>query len=177
MSETYIGEVRAFGFTFAMRNWAYCDGQILPIQQNAALFSILGTSYGGNGTTTFGLPNLQGNAPMAPGQGPGLSLHDLGETGGSATVTLTPNQVPSHTHGLQGSPRDAEEGTPTAQSSLARSNPGFVYKQPSGANQPQPMAAGILGGAVGGNAPHNNMMPYLALNFCIALQGIYPSRS
>ena len=177
MANPFIAEIRIFPFNFAPVGWASCNGQLIPISQNTALFSLLGTTFGGNGTSSFGLPNLQGNAPMAPGQGPGLSLHDLGETGGSATVTLTPNQVPSHTHGLQGSPRDAEEGTPTAQSSLARSNPGFVYKQPSGANQPQPMAAGILGGAVGGNAPHNNMMPYLALNFCIALQGIYPSRS
>src|SRR6202161_5001908 len=112
MSDQFVAEIRIFGFTFPPTGWAYCNGQLLPISQNTALFSLLGTNYGGNGTSTFALPNLQGSAPMHPGQGPGLSLHDLGETGGSTTVSLLESEMPSHPHALQASPRDATLDNP-----------------------------------------------------------------
>jgi microcystin-dependent protein len=172
----FLAEIRIFPFGFAPKGWAQCNGQLMPISQNTALFSLLGTTYGGDGRSSFALPNLQGSAPMAPGQGPGLSLHDLGETGGETTVTLFQTEVPGHSHALRASPRPADLDKPSSQYSLARSSPD-IYKTPAGAATPQPLAAGALGGAVGGNLPHNNMQPYLTLNFCIALQGVFPARS
>lgn len=177
MSTPYVAEIRIFPFNFAPVGWAQCNGQLMPITQNTALFSLIGTYFGGNGTTNFALPNLQGAVPLSTGQGAGLSLYNLGDSGGYEMVDLPTFQVPQHTHALQANAREAELNTPGPQNSLARSSPGFIYKVPSGAATPQPLDKGVLGPPVGGNQPHNNLMPYLTLNFCIALQGIYPPRS
>lgn len=173
MSNPFLAEIRIFPFNFPPKGWAFCDGQILPLSQNTALFSLLGTTYGGDGKSNFALPNMQGNSPMHPGQGPGLSLHDLGETGGEQAVTLLESEIPSHTHALQADPRPATLDTPGPQNALARSSPN-IYKAPT-ANIVQ--LAGQAVAPAGGDQPHNNMMPYLTLNFCIALQGVYPPRS
>jgi microcystin-dependent protein len=145
----------------------------LPLSQNTALFSLLGTTYGGNGKSNFALPDLQGRAPMHPGQGPGLSLHDLGETGGSETVTLLESEIPAHTHALQVFNDVGEDRIPGATEALARSTGGLLYT-PTGALTP--MSPQALPPA-GGDQPHNNMMPFLTFYFCIALQGVYPPRA
>lgn len=174
MADPFVAEIRIFGFNFAPRGWAFCDGQLLPISQNTALFSLLGTTYGGNGKSTFALPNLQGCAPMHPGQGPGLSLHDLGETGGSETVTLLESEIPSHGHTLaaQSTPLGGT-ANPTG-NTLNRVASGNLYAV-SNANLVA-MAPEALAPA-GGSQPHNNMMPYLTASFCIAMQGVFPLRS
>jgi microcystin-dependent protein len=173
--DPFVAEIRIFPFNFAPKGWAFCDGQLMPLSQNTALFSLLGTTYGGDGKSNFALPDLQGNAPMHPGQGPGLSLHDLGETGGSETVTLLESEIPSHSHTLQAqtTPANLEVGAPDR--SLARSAGGFAYKQSPFTNLVS-MAPEALTPS-GGDQPHNNLMPYLTLNFCIALQGVYPPRT
>jgi microcystin-dependent protein len=148
----------------------------MTISQNTALFSLLGTFFGGNGVSNFALPDLQGTAPMHWGQGPGLSDHFLGDSGGVPAVALLEQEVPPHAHSLQASAHTANLNNPSPSNSLARSTPGYIYKQPAGAATPQPLATGVMGGAVGGGQPHNNMMPYQTLNFCIALQGVYPPR-
>jgi len=173
--DPFVAEIRIFPFNFAPRGWAFCNGQILPISQNTALFSLLGTTYGGDGKSNFALPNLQGSAPMHPGQGPGLSLHDLGETGGSDTVTLLESEMPAHSHGLQAQTNPASLNVGAPDRSLARSASGFAYKQSPFTNLVS-MAPAALSPS-GGDLPHNNLMPYLTLNFCIALQGIYPPRT
>lgn len=171
--DPFVAEIRIFPFNFAPKGWAFCDGQILPLSQNTALFSLLGTTYGGDGKSNFALPNMQGNAPMHPGQGPGLSLHDLGETGGSDTVSLLESEIPSHAHALMASNQPGEDPQAVGEA-LARS---------VGANLYQASNAGLVnlsGNALapaGGDQPHNNMQPYLTLNFCIALQGVYPPRT
>lgn len=173
MADPFVAEIRIFPFNFAPRGWAFCDGQLLPLSQNTALFSLLGTTYGGNGKSNFALPNLQGNAPMQPGQGPGLSLHDLGETGGSQTVTLLESEIPAHTHALMSMIVPADAQAP-AGNAIARTIGATPYLPPAGA----PLVA-MSGNAIapaGGDAPHNNMQPYLTLNFCIALQGVFPPR-
>jgi microcystin-dependent protein len=175
VANPFLGEIRIFPFGFAPVGWALCNGQLMPISQNTALFSLLGTTFGGNGTSNFALPNLQGRVPLAPGQGPGLSQRDLGEAAGETTVTLLQTEAPAHTHSLQADPRPATLRNPGPQNSLARSSPD-IYKTPPGAAPPQPLAPTTLSTS-GGNLPHNNLMPYLTLNFCIALQGIYPARS
>jgi len=174
MADQFVAEIRIFPFNFAPVGWAFCDGQILPISQNTALFSLLGTTYGGNGQSTFALPNVQGNAPMHPGQGPGLSLHDLGETGGTETVTLLESEMPSHSHSLMAQATPLGGSSDPTGNSLNRPASGNLYSN-SAANHVQ-LSSSALSPA-GGNQPHNNMMPYLVLNFCIALQGIYPSRA
>ena len=173
--DPFVAEIRIFGFNFAPKGWAFCDGQILPISQNTALFSLLGTTYGGDGKSNFALPNMQGNAPMHPGQGPGLSLHDLGETGGSETVTLLDSEMAAHAHSIQvkGTPPPANAGAPDPTTVMARSNGGSAYT--AAANFGQMNFNNI--GPAGGGLPHNNMMPYLTLNFCIALQGVFPPRT
>ena len=175
MADPFVAEIRLFPFNFAPKGWAFCDGQVLPLSQNTALFSLLGTTYGGNGQSNFALPNLQGRAPMHPGQGPGLSLHDLGESGGSETVTLLASQMPAHTHSLTASPNPGETPGPSntdgSPNSLARSVGGSVYSDPANLAEMGPLPA------AGGDQPHNNLMPYLTVNFCIALQGVYPPRT
>jgi microcystin-dependent protein len=174
MADPFVAEIRIFPFNFAPKGWAFCDGQLLPLSQNTALFSLLGTTYGGDGKSNFALPNMQGNAPMHPGQGPGLSLHDLGETGGSQTVSLLESEIPSHPHGLmaQGAPADTNVAVGF---SIARVVGATPYLPPAGAPLVS-MAAQALPPA-GGDQPHNNMQPYLTLSFCIALQGVFPPRT
>jgi len=174
MSNPFVAEVRIFPFTFAPKGWAFCDGQILPISQNTALFSLLGTTYGGNGQSTFALPDLQGRGAMHPGQGPGLSLHDLGETGGAETVTLLESEIPVHSHSLNASSIVGDINAPSAGVSLARSNNATAYQTTTNQGLVQLAAEAIA--PAGGSLPHNNMMPYLTLNFCIALQGVFPPR-
>jgi microcystin-dependent protein len=174
MADPFVAEIRIFPFNFAPTGWAFCDGQLLPLSQNTALFSLLGTTYGGNGQSTFALPDLQGRAPMHSGQGPGLSLHDLGEMGGSDTVTLLESEVPSHSHALMAVANPALVNAPSPAVSLARSRNTSAYTATT--TSPVGMAAAALAPA-GGDQPHNNLMPYLTLNFCIALQGVFPPRS
>ena len=174
MSEPFIAEIRIFAGTFAPRNWAFCNGQLLPIAQNTALFSLVGTTYGGDGRTTFGLPDLRGRAPMQWGTGPGLSPRSLGQTGGAETRTLSQPKLPSHTHQLQCADGDADTEDPTG-SLLAKSSPLGDRQFGTGGN-PTPMHPDVIG-MTGGNQAHNNLPPYLAVNFIIALQGLFPSRS
>lgn len=177
MADPFVAEIRIFPFNFAPKGWAWCDGQLLPLSQNTALFSLLGTTYGGNGKSNFALPDLQGRAPMHPGQGPGLSLHDLGEIGGSETVSLLESEIPSHSHTLSASTAAADE---EGQKPPAGAVPG----QQQGSNQLYgPLASNVVSfspnamAPAGGDAPHNNMQPYLTFYFCIALQGVFPPRT
>jgi microcystin-dependent protein len=174
MTDPFVAEIRIFAGNFAPRGWALCNGQLLPISQNTALFSLVGVSYGGNGQTTFALPDLQGRAPMHQGQGPGLSQRDLGEVSGNQTVTLITSEMPAHTHSLMASTSPASGRDPT-NNPLARSRNGNAYQ--TNVNQNVVLMAAQAVGMAGGSLPHNNMQPYLALTFIIALQGIYPSRS
>ena len=177
MADPFVAEIRIFAFNFPPKGWAFCDGQILPISQNTALFSLLGTTYGGDGKSNFALPNLQGAAPMHPGQGPGLSLHDLGEASGTQSVTLLQSEIPSHTHalGAQNSPLGGVAAP--AGATLSRPASGNLYFDPPGAPSPVvTMDPGTISPA-GGGLPHNNMQPYLTLNFNIALQGVFPPRT
>ena len=161
-------------FNFAPKGWAFCDGQLLPLSQNTALFSLLGTTYGGNGKSNFALPDLQGSTPLAPGQGSGLSLRDLGEVGGSQTVTLLESEIPAHTHAVNANNLGlANLQAPASTESLARSTNNAYLDNPPGSQvqmSPQALAP------AGGDAPHNNMQPYLTVNFCIAMQGVFPQR-
>jgi microcystin-dependent protein len=174
MSEPFIAEVKIFAGNFAPRSWAFCDGQLLPIAQNTALFSLVGTFYGGDGRTTLGLPNLQGRAAMHPGRGPGLTPRTLAQRSGTETVTLSQAQMPAHTHTMTAS-NETDDPLPTPVGNTpARSSGPYVYRQTSSnlvnlAPQAVPN--------VGGNQAHNNIQPSLVLNFIIALQGTYPSRS
>jgi microcystin-dependent protein len=170
--DPFVAEIRIFPFNFAPAGWAFCDGQILPLSQNTALFSLLGTTYGGNGQSNFALPNLQGNAPMHHGQGPGLSLRDLGETGGSETVSLLETEIPSHSHTMNAVNDSGLQSTPEG-ALAARAN---IYKSNPAGNTLVNMSVNNLAPA-GGSQPHNNLQPYLTLNFCIALQGVYPPRT
>jgi microcystin-dependent protein len=175
MADPFVAEIRIFPFSFAPKGWAFCDGQLLPLSQNTALFSLVGTTYGGNGTSNFALPDLQGRAPMHPGQGPGLSLHDLGETGGSDTVTLLQSEIPAHSHALQAAGGDiGDERAPTDRA-VARTTGvgGFLY---GAAASLVTMSQNALPPA-GGDQPHNNMQPYLTLKYNIALQGVFPPRT
>jgi len=175
MADPFVAEVRILPTNFAPTGWAFCDGQLLPISQNTALFSLLGTTYGGDGKSTFALPDLQGRAPMHPGQGAGLSNHDLGETAGSEISTLLESEIPAHAHAIRADAADpADVQAPSPAVVLARSQGGNAY-QTSTASLVS-LAATSLGTA-GGGQPHNNMQPYLTLNFCIALQGVFPPRS
>ncbi|HEU0135113.1 MAG TPA: tail fiber protein, partial [Allosphingosinicella sp.] len=155
------------------KGWAFCDGQLMPISQNTALFALLGTTYGGDGKSTFALPNLQGSAALHPGQGPGLSLRDLGEIGGSATVSLLVSEMPVHTHSVNGITLLSTTSTPTASTVLSRSVNGNAFADANSGFQtfaPEALAP------AGGSLPHNNLQPYLVLNFIIALQGVFPPR-
>jgi microcystin-dependent protein len=172
MSEPFLAEIRVLPYNFAPRGWASCDGQLLPISQNTALFALLGTMYGGNGQTTFALPDLRARMAMHAGQGPGLSNRDLGETTGQAAVTLTSAEMPAHGHGLMGgasgltpSPANAAMAPPVTGASV------YHLPGPTAA-----MAAESIGPS-GSGVPHENRQPYLALTFCIAMQGIFPQHS
>jgi microcystin-dependent protein len=180
MSNPFVAEIRIFGFNFAPKGWAFCRGQLLPISQNTALFSLLGTTYGGDGKSTFALPNMEDNAPLAPGQGPGLSLYDLGQEGGSQNVTLLQTELPMHNHSF---------AAQTATGTVTTANGNQLGKGITGGKQNQNIAKlysaqtnpatglSAIGMSVAGSSfPHNNMMPYLALNFCIAMQGVFPPR-
>ena len=182
MSDQFVGEIRVVPFNFAPRGWALCNGQILSISQNTALFSLLGTYYGGDGRSTFALPNLQGSVPLHAdnSQGPGLSSYVLGETGGETTVTLLASELPAHTHALQGSTATATATTPGPTLALANPPgnpraPSKLYKKPP-VTTPITLDTSVVSPA-GGGQPHNNLQPYLTLNFIIALQGIFPPRS
>ncbi|MBR1266845.1 phage tail protein [Bradyrhizobium sp. AUGA SZCCT0222] len=173
MADPFVAEIRIFPFNFAPRGWAFCDGQTLPISQNTALFSLLGTTYGGNGASNFNLPDMQGNAPMHPGQGPGLSDRFLGETGGVETVVLLQSEIPAHPHSMRDHDIDAGElNAPAANRSLAKSSNATIYTGAANLVTMAPQALTIAGNS----APHNNMMPYLTLKFCIAMQGVFPPR-
>jgi len=171
MADPFVAEIRILSCNFAPTGWAQCNGQILPISQNTALFSLLGTTYGGDGKSTFALPDLRGNAPMHPEQGPGLSDHDLGEASGVETVLLLQSEIPIHTHSVNVSQGDGFDQTP--QSSKHATGIGIIpYGTTALDTQLAPQAIGLTGGGL----PHNNMQPYLTLNFCIALQGVFPQR-
>jgi microcystin-dependent protein len=175
MSEPFVAEIRIFGGNFAPVGWAFCNGQLMPISQNTALFSLLGTTYGGDGKSTFALPDMQGRAPMHPGSGPGLTPRDLGENSGSADVTLTLSQIPPHTHGLQASASTGTSSDPTGRLLASpAANPRFtsLYSNASGSASLASSALSTIGGQ-----PHNNLQPYLALSFIIALQGVFPARN
>ena len=180
MAEPFLAQIALFPFNFAPQGWALCNGQLMAISQNTALFSLLGTSYGGNGTSNFALPNLQGSVPVGAGQGPGLSLYDLGKSGGTTDVTLLTSEMPLHTHFANATtdrgnttvatgnvPATGAAGTPQRPTvaKIYSTNPPNTQLKPSALN------------VTGGSQPHNNMQPYLTLNFCIALQGVFPARS
>lgn len=176
MSEPFIAEIRIFAGNFAPRGWAFCDGQLLPISNNTALFSLIGTTYGGDGRTTTALPNLQGRAPMHPGRGPGLTSRRLGEKVGTETVTLSEAQIPSHSHTVRGTTTAGAAGAPGNTSSIGRTSiTDRLYQTNTTANIVE-MASETIS-TTGGGQPHANQQPYLAMNFIIALQGLYPSRS
>ncbi|AZO40326.1 phage tail protein [Mesorhizobium sp. M7D.F.Ca.US.005.01.1.1] len=172
MADPFVAEIRIFPFNFAPKGWAWCDGQLLPISQNTALFSLLGTTYGGNGKSNFALPDLQGRAPMHPGQGTGLSLHDLGEPGGVETVTLLESEIPSHSHTMTANINPANLAAPSTVRALARAAPGQAYSATVNITNLGDMAVA----PAGGDQPHNNLQPYLTCYFCIALQGVFPPR-
>ncbi|HSB09843.1 MAG TPA: tail fiber protein [Blastocatellia bacterium] len=175
MSDPFVAEIRMFGFNFAPKGWALCNGQLLPISQNTALFSLLGTTYGGDGKSTFGLPNLQGNVPLHQGQGAGLSDRFLGETGGSSNVTLIGTELPLHSHTVNCN--SVAGSLPNPQNNLWSPLPGrtpanLYFTTPANTTM-SPQAIGVSGGS----QPHNNMSPYLVVNFCIAMQGVFPARN
>jgi microcystin-dependent protein len=176
MSDPFVAEIRIFPFNFAPTGWAFCNGQLLPISQNTALFSLLGTYYGGDGKSNFALPDMQGNAPMQQGQGAGLSQRFLGEMGGEDSVTLLQTEIPVHTHQMMATDQPGQLEAPNNTAILARSAGGFAYSTTYSGGQVANMAFQALA-PYGGSLPHNNLQPYLTLNFCIALQGVYPPRS
>jgi microcystin-dependent protein len=176
MADQFVAEIRIFPFNFAPVSWAFCDGQLMPISQNTALFSLVGTFYGGDGRSNFALPNLQGSAPMDQGTGPGLTPRVVGETGGTASVSLMhtqlQSQLPQHAHGMAADLIDAADtNIPGPNASYAQSTGGTLYQSTTD-GQLDGSALGVTGGGL----PHNNMQPYLTLNFCIALQGLFPAR-
>jgi microcystin-dependent protein len=174
MADPFVAEIRIFPFNFAPKGWAWCDGQLLPLSQNTALFSLLGTTYGGDGKSNFALPDLEGRAPMHPGQGPGLSLHDLGETGGSETVTLLESEIPAHAHGVMAVGGFAGTDNDPTGGIFAKGDAGLLPYTPPGSLTP--MSDQALAPA-GGDQPHNNLQPYLTFYFAIALQGVFPPRT
>lgn len=172
MADPFVAEIRIFGFNFAPKGWAFCAGQLLPLSQNTALFSLLGTIYGGDGKSNFALPNLQGSAPMFYGQGPGLSLYDIGEQSGSETITLLQSEIPQHNHQVNVvNDLASAGGLPGPQSSLAIANIATYNTTANTSMSPTELSL------TGNTLPHNNMQPYLTLNFCIALQGVFPPRT
>jgi len=179
MSNPFLGEIRLFGGNFNPRGWAFCAGQLLPISENDALYALIGTTFGGDGQVTFGLPDLRGRIPIGQGTGPGLSSYVVGQESGTETVTLTTNQIPTHTHTVSASSADATATTPTnavpARPSSATVGYLYLSSAASGTTDSPPAAASIS--AAGGNQPHDNIMPSLVLNYIIALEGVFPSRN
>jgi microcystin-dependent protein len=176
MSNPFVAEIRIFGFNFAPKGWAFCDGQLLPISQNTALFSLLGTFYGGDGKSTFALPDMQGNVPLNQGQSNTGTQYFLGQQSGSETVTLLQSEMPFHTHQLMGLGVAGNRTNPIG-NSIARTTSGLPFIAPT--NNPAPTIVSMAVQTVspnGGSAPHNNMMPYVTMNFCIAMQGVFPPR-
>lgn len=171
MADPFMAEIRMVPFNFPPYGWAWCSGQIFPISQNTALFSLIGFTYGGNGSSTFGLPDLQGRSPMHHGQGAGLSMYNLGDSGGTPSVTLQQAEMPMHAHTVNLTPQPGEVSDPTAHT-IARSTNGAVF-QPGNTNVN--MSSSAIG-PTGNSEPHNNMQPYLTTYFCIALQGVFPQR-
>jgi microcystin-dependent protein len=176
MADPFVAEIRIFPFNFAPKGWAFCDGQLLPISQNTALFSLLGTFYGGDGKSTFALPNLQGSAALHQGQGPGLSQYFLGQQGGAQFVTLIQSEMPGHIHNVgMANAGNGDSLTPVGNTwASVPSGRGFLLTYHSGPPTAQVLATSIL--PAGASLPHNNMQPYLTLSFCIALQGVFPAR-
>ena len=174
MADPFVAEIRIFGFNFAPKGWATCDGQILPISQNTALFSLLGTYYGGDGKSTFALPNLQGSSPLNQGRSTTGTEYFLGQQAGEETVTLLQSEMAFHNHTLSGSDAPANQLAPDPTESLATSQDGFAYQTNTSQNlvAMDPNSIGLTGQSF----PHNNMQPYLTLTFCIALQGVFPPR-
>jgi microcystin-dependent protein len=173
--DPFVAEIRIIPFTFAPKGWAFCNGQLLPISQNTALFSLLGTTYGGDGKSTFALPDLEGSSAMHPGQGQGLSLRDLGQIGGADNVTLLQSEMPAHTHTANAVGVVSTTAAPSTQTAIARSVNGSAfaaYAQGDSLQQLAPQALPIAGGGL----PHNNLQPYLTLNYIIAMQGVFPAR-
>ena len=173
MADQFVAEIRIFPFNFAPTGWAFCDGQLLPISQNTALFSLLGTTYGGDGKSNFGLPNLNGRTPIGFGQGPGLSDYPLGDMGGADNVTLLTHEIPSHTHLVKVAAGVGDTDNPAQAVALAQSS---IRAPAYAAGSNGVMAAGAVP-LQGSGLPHDNMPPYLTFKFCIALQGIFPPRS
>lgn len=173
MADPFLGEVRPFGFDFAPRGWAKCDGQLMIIAQNTALFSLLGATYGGDGKSTFGLPNLMGRLAVGAGAGPGLTPRALGEAGGADTVTLLRSQIPTHRHEMKAAASRSPSPTPSDSSVLNVSGnvPAYAATTPTTA-----LSDTMLSTVDGESLPHENRMPYLTVNFCIALEGVYPPR-
>lgn len=171
MSEPFLGMIIIVPYNFAPRGWAFCSGQILPISQNTALFSLIGTTFGGNGQTTFALPDLRGRWPNSSGQGPGLSNYDLGQVGGSESTTLTVNNLAAHNHTVAASALDADSGKPAGRFLGVSSATNFL------SNSDGTLMNAIMIGNTGGNQPFSILQPYLTLNYCIALEGIFPSRN
>jgi microcystin-dependent protein len=183
MTDQFVGEIRMVPYNFAPVGWAFCSGQILAISQNTALFALLGTFYGGNGTSNFALPNLQGCAPVSMGQGVGLSEYEIGETGGTANVTLTLDQIPAHNHPLNGSGAAATTNSPAGNvpavaKGSGRGGASFAIEMyaPGTAGPSTALSASQLTSAGGGQS-HNNLQPFLTMNYIIALSGIFPARS
>jgi microcystin-dependent protein len=174
MSDPFVAEIRMFGFNFAPSGWAQCNGQLLPLSQNTALFSLLGTFYGGDGKSTFALPNLQGSVPVHQGQGSGLSEYFLGQQGGTEIVTLLETEIPLHTHNWQANAAPATLNAPDNGRTIARSSGGNMYKATS--NPDSQMAFQALA-PTGSSFPHNNIQLSLVVNFCIAMQGVFPPRT
>lgn len=173
MSDPYIGEIRMFGGNYAPAGWALCNGQILSISEYNILFSLIGTTYGGDGQSTFALPNLQGRIPIHAGKGPGLSSRVLGQMGGSEAVVLAPSQVARHDHGFAASTDAATSANP-AGNVLAMASDISLYRKEAAV---RPLGEDTIAASPGGNQPHENMQPYLCVSFIIALEGVYPSRS
>ena len=175
MSDPFLGEIRIYPFNFPPTGWAFCNGQLMPISQNTALFALLGTFYGGDGKSTFALPDMQSNAPMQTGQGQGLSDRFLGEQSGVESITLLVSEIPVHTHSVLTDPFGGDKSVPAPDQVLSASTGGFLYVT-AGSNPPLSQMAFQSLPPAGGGLPHNNMQPYLTLNFCIALQGVFPQR-
>ncbi|MBV8737688.1 MAG: phage tail protein [Alphaproteobacteria bacterium] len=179
--EQFIGQISLFGCNFAPQGWALCQGQILPIAQNTALFSLLGTNFGGTGTSNFVLPDLRGRAPVGFGQGPEGSSYTIGQTGGAETAAIDPSNYPTHSHPLFAAASAAAENTPSglieAEGQTVGRGGSVTLALYSGSGTTTALTPASLTTAAGGSQPHNNLQPYLTLNFCIALQGIFPSRN